>query len=311
MDRIAFSNSYQSALLGILNAQDRQNTAQQQYSTGKLASDLKGFAGSADQITAARALQARVNNYVDTNTALKDRLNVQDQSLSQVATVTQSARQAIAEALATGDATGLMTSLQGQLSQAASTLNTQYNGQYLFAGGTTGQAPVTAQNLSDLTAAPGVPGVFKNGNTPTQSRLDDQTRITTGFTASSVGTPLFNALKSVEAFSQGGSGPLSGKLTTAQTTFLQGMLSTFDSAYQSVNDQVAQNGLIQNQVDASQTSLKARQTALTTALGDLTNVDQAKAATDLQLAQTALQASAQVFTSLKTVSLLNTLSSGA
>lgn len=311
MERIATSATYNSVLLDILNAQTRQDIAQQQYATGKRANDLKGYADAADQITAARTLQSRVGGYVDANSALSDTLNVQDQALSQVATITQNARQAVAEALATGDATALMTSLQGQLSQAVSTLNTQYNGRYLFAGGTTGQAPVTAQNLSDLTLAAGVPGVFKNGSDPTQSRLDDQTRITTGFTASSVGTGLFNALKSVEAYSQGVNGPLNGKLTPAQTTFLTGVLASFDSAYQGVNDQVAQNGLIQNQVDSSQAALKARQTALTTALGDLTNVDQAKAATNLTLAQTALQASAQVFSSLKSVSLLNTLSSGA
>jgi flagellar hook-associated protein 3 FlgL len=74
---------------------------------------------------------------------------------------------------------------------------------------------------------------------------------------------------------------------------------------------VAQNGLMQNQVAGSLTALKSRQTALTTTLSDLTDIDQAAAATKLQLAQTALQASAQVFSSLKSVSLLNVLSSGA
>ncbi|MFX8657110.1 hypothetical protein ABTM30_19690, partial [Acinetobacter baumannii] len=84
------------------------------------------------------------------NTALADRLNVQDKTLSQLSTITTNARQAVAEALATGDATALKTALQGQLNQAVATLNTQYNGRYLFAGGTTGQAPVAATTLSSL-----------------------------------------------------------------------------------------------------------------------------------------------------------------
>ncbi len=312
MDRISTANSYSSALLNILSAQAKQDTAQQQYSTGKLASDLKGYAASADQITAAQSLQARNDTYVANNTALGDRLNVQDQTLSQIATVTQNARQAVAEALATGDATALTTNLQSQLSQAVSALNTQYNGQYLFAGGETAKAPVNpATSLTSIIAVGGVAAAFQNGNAPQQDRLDDQTRTTTGFTASAVGTNLFNALSQVQTYlktaqTANGGVPIT-KLSAADTTALQGFLASFDSTYSAVNTQVAQNGLAQNQVTTTLTSLKARQTALTTTLGDLTNVDQAQAATSLSLAQTALQASAQVFSSLKSTSLLSVL----
>ena len=316
MERVSTASTYQSALLNVLSAQSRQDVAQQQYSTGKLATDLKGYAAQADQITATQALQSRTDAYVDNNTALADRLNVQDQTLGQVATVTQNARQALAEALATGDATALSTSLQSQLSQAVAALNTQYNGTYLFAGGETGTAPVdTATSLTSLTAVGGVTAAFQNGSTPQQDRLDDQTRVTTGFTASGVATGLFSALAQVQTYLQtaqaaNGGVPIT-KLSTADTTALQGMLASFDTAYTGINTQVAQNGLMQNQVDTTQTALKARQTALTTTLGDLTDIDQAAAATKLTMAQTALQASAQVFASQKSVSLLNTLSSGA
>lgn len=316
MERVSTASTYQSALLNVLSAQARQDTAQQQYSTGKLASDLKGYAAQADQITATQALQSRTNTYVDNNTALADRLNVQDQTLGQVATITQNARQALAEALATGDATALATSLQSQLSQAVAALNTQYNGTYLFAGGETGTAPVdTSTTLASLTATGGVTAAFQNGSTPQQDRLDDQTRVTTGFTASGVATGLFSALAQVQSYLQtaqaaNGGTPIT-KLSTADTTALQSMLASFDNAYTSVNTQVAQNGLMQNQVDTTQTALKARQTALTTTLGDMTDIDQAAAATKLTMAQTALQASAQVFASLKDSSLLNILSSGA
>ena len=309
MDRIATSTSYQSSLLNILSAQSAQNTAQAQYTTGKLATDLDGYSAQADVLTATNTLQARTTTYIANGAALSDRLTVQDQALSQVATNTESARSAVAEALATGDSTALITNLQSQLSQTVSTLNTQYEGRYLFAGGVTNTAPATAQNLTDLTAAGGVAATFKNDNNATVSRLDDNTKVTTGFTASSVATPLFNALAQIQTYNAGPNGPLTGTLTTAQTTFLTGVLSTFDSAYASVNNQVAQNGLVQTQVATSQSALKNTQTALTSTANDLTEVDQAKAATTLTLAQTALQASAQVFSSLKSVSLLNYLTS--
>jgi flagellar hook-associated protein 3 FlgL len=239
---------------------------------------------------------------------------VQDQALSQVATITENARSAVADAVATGDVSDLSTSLQSQLSQAISALNTQYNGQYLFAGGETSTAPAaTTTTLSSLTAVGGVAAAFQNGDTPQQSRLDADTRVTTGFTASGVATGLYSALSQVATYLQAqqtanGGQPIT-TLTSAQSAALTGMLSSFDSAYTAVNDQVAQNGVVQDQVSSTQTGLKARQTALTNTLGDLTDVDQAQAATNLQLAQTALQASAQVFASLSNTSLLNVLSS--
>jgi len=296
-----------------MNAQNNQTTAQEQYSTGKIGDDLEAYSSQADQITAAQTLTAQTNTYVQNNTALADQLTVQDQSLSQVATITENARSAVADAVATGDATSLSTSLQSQLSQAIAALNTQYNGQYLFAGGETSTPPAaTTTTLSSLTATGGVAAAFQNGDTPQQSRLDADTRITTGFTASGVATGLYTALAQVSSYLQtqqaaNGGQPIT-TLTAAQTTALSGMLSSFDTAYTAINNQVAQNGLVQDQVSSTQTALQARQTALTNTLGDLTNVDQAQAATNLQLAQTALQASAQVFASLSNTSLLNVLS---
>jgi len=316
MDRVSTASSYSSALLNIMNAQSKQDTAQQQYSTGKIGDDLTAYAGTVSQITAAQTLQARNDTYVANNTSLSDRLSAQDTALSQVASVTESARSAVAEALATGDATTLTTSLQSQLSQAISALNTQYNGQYLFSGGDPSTAPVASSTtLTSITATNGVSSSFQNGDQPQQDRLDDQTRVTTGFTASSVATNLFNALSSVKTYLQNAQAANGGTpvttLSTADSTALQGMLKSFDSAYSAVNDQVAQNGLMQNQVSSTLTAQTARQTALTTTLGDLTNVDQAQAATNLTLAQTAVEASAQVFASLQNTSLLNILSTSS
>jgi len=312
MNAISTSASYQSVLLNIMNAQSTEQTDQQQYSTGKLGNDLEAFSGVASQVTAAQSLQAQTNTFVQNNSALGDQLTVQDQTLSQVATITENARTAVADAVSTGDASSLTTELQSQLSQAVSALNTQFNGQYLFSGGATGTAPVaTSTSVTSITNPGGVAAAFQNGDEPTQSRIDADTRITTGFTASSVGTDLFNALSAVSTYMQAqqtanGGQPIT-TLSATQTATLTGLLSNFDSAYTAVNNQVAQNGLVQDQVSATQTSLQARQTALTNTLGDLTDVDQAQAATNLQLAQTALQASAQVFSTLNSTSLLSLL----
>ena len=307
MDRISSTSSYQSVLLSLMSSQNAESAAQQQVSTGKIADDLEGYSSQASTLTATRSLQARITTYVANGSQLSDKLTAQDQALTTVSTATTTARTAVAEALSTGDATALMTSLQSEFSEATSALNTQYNGKYLFSGGQTSTAPVAASTLSDLTGSGGVAAVFKNDDTKTVSRLDDTTSVTTGVLASDVATPLFTALQTIQNYSTGSNGPLSGKLTTAQTTFLQGVLSSFDSAYSTTNNAVAANGLVQSQVSASQTTLTDQQSTLTSTLGDLTNADAATAATNLQLAQSALQASAQVFATLKSSSLLSAL----
>ena len=306
MDRISSASSYQSALLNIMNVEKAQNTAQQQIDTGKIGDDLESYAGSADALTASRSLQARINTYVTNGTALTDKLNAQDQALSTVSTAAQGAQTAVKEALANGDATALMTTLQSDFSQATSALNTQYNGQYLFAGGQTSTPPVSAASLTDLTTN-GVAASFQNDQSKTVSRLDDNTTVTTGVLASDVGTPLYTAMQQIQAYSAGPNGPLTGTLTTTQSTFLQGVLSNLSAAYTTTNNAVAANGVVQDQVAASQTSLKSQQTALTNSIGDITNADAATAASNLQLAQTALSASAQVFATLNNASLLNVL----
>jgi flagellar hook-associated protein 3 FlgL len=305
MDRVSSTTPYQSAILNIMNAENAQNTAEQQISTGKIGDDLKSYASQADALTATRSLQSRITAYIANGSALSDKLNAQDQALSTVATAAQGAQDAVTEAIANGDATALMTTLQSDFSQATSALNTQYNGQYLFSGGQTSTAPVDVSSLSDLSG--GVSAVFKNDQTKAVSRLDDTTTVTTGVLASDVATPLFTALQSIENYSNGPNGPLTGTLNSTQQSFLQGVLSQLSSAYSTVNNAVAANGVVQDQVAASQTSLQAQQTNLTSTLGDLTDADAATATTNLQLAQTALSASAQVFATLNNASLLNVL----
>ena len=125
--------------------------------------------------------------------------------------------------------------------------------------------------------------------------------------ASNIAGPLFNAFQAVQALNAGPSGPLTGQLTTAQQTALTGLLQTFDSANQGMTETVAQNGLMQNQVSAIQTAQTQRQTDLTNTIGNMANVDMGQASSQLAQSQTALQASARVFESLQSTSLLNFL----
>ncbi len=73
---------------------------------------------------------------------------------------------------------------------------------------------------------------------------------------------------------------------------------------------VAQNGLAQAEVTNTQGSLTSQQTMVQGLIGTATQPDLAQAATNLQQAQLSIQAAGQVFSALKSSSLLNTLSTG-
>ena len=310
MNPISTANLYSSLAANIGAAQTQQATYTGELSSNKVATDLAGYGASAGSLTAVNSVSARLTGYVANAQALSGKLDVQDQALSQVASAAQSARTAVAEALANNTGADLMTTLQTQLSTATGALNTQYEGQYLFSGGQADTAPVAASQLSDLTAANPLSSVFKNGQTAQVSRLDDSTVVKTGVLASDAGAPLMSALAAVQAYSAGPNGPLSGALTPAQSSFLTGVLSQFDAAISSTNTTVADNGVVAKQVDDKTTQLTDRQTAIAGVVSNMTTPDEAQVATQLSLASTTLQASAQIFSSLQSDSLLKVLSGG-
>jgi flagellar hook-associated protein 3 FlgL len=308
MSPISTASLYSSLAANIGTSQTQEATYTGQLSSQKIATDLAGYGASAGSLTAVNSVSSRLTTYVANAQALSGKLDVQDQALSQVATAAQSARTAVADALANNSGADLMTTLQSQLSTAAGALNTQYDGQYLFSGGQATTAPVAASQLSDLTAASPLSSVFKNGQTAQVSRLDDSTVVKTGVLASDAGTPLMTALAAVQAYDAGPNGPLSGTLTTAQSSFLSGVLSQFDTAISSANTTVADNGVVAQQVTDKTTQLTDQQTAIAGVVSNMTTPDEAQVATQLSLAQTTLQASAQIFSSLQSDSLLQVLS---
>jgi flagellar hook-associated protein 3 FlgL len=288
-------------------AQQRQIDASRRVSTQKNATDLKGYAANDELLTAMQSVQIRLNGYQTQNNLVADKLTTQDTALNQVATAAQTARQAIADALASGDATTLMTQLQGAMNQAVGAMNTKYNGSYLFSGGAINTQPVSAQQLSDLTAGPPISSFFQNDQFKAQAQVDDSTTVTTGVLASDVGTPLLTAFQGMEAFDQGGSGPFNGTITAAQRTFLENQLATWDTVHTGVVTLTAQNGMVQQRVESVGNDITSRQNTLAAMLSNITDADMGQAAADLQMAQTSFAAAAQVFQTLKESSLLNLL----
>ncbi|MGZ9114315.1 MAG: flagellin [Brevundimonas sp.] len=309
MTRVATYGNYQSALLNLMNTQIRSAEAQERVSTQKNATDLTGFGRQSETLTALKGAQSRIQGFIDTAAAVTSRLITQDLAMTQINDGVSGLRAAIGDALSTDSAGSLMLEMEGQFQSIRSGLNMRHQGGYLFAGASTTTAPLDAANLAELSAAPSVASVFRNDTLKMASRVADGTTLETGFLADELGTDALSILRDIQNFhTTVGQGPLTGRLTEAQKTFLTTQLGRLEQASTAVVDKIAKTGSLAQQVESISAGHTAQKNALDELVAGRTDADMAKAVTDLQLSQIAIQASAQVISQLRQVSLLNYLS---
>lgn len=307
MTRVATFGNYQSALLDLMAAQSRAAEAQERVSTQKNATDLTGFGRQSETLTALKGAQSRISGFMDTAEAVSARLTTQDLALTQIGDGVDALRAAIGNSLASDSSGSLMLEMEGQFQAIRGGLNMRHQGGYLFAGAQVNTPPLDVSNLSELAAAPSVASIFHNDTLKTASRVAEGTTLETGFLANDVGTEVMTILRDIQNYNTGPNGPLTGKLTEAQKTFLTTQLSRLEQASTGVIDKTATTGSLANQVDSVAKSHKAQLESLDELVSNRTDADMAKAVTDLELSQIAIQASAQVISQLRQVSLLNFL----
>jgi flagellar hook-associated protein 3 FlgL len=306
MTRVSTVQNYNIMTANLMKAQIRQNDVGAQVSSQKVASDLKGYSKNAEMLTAMRGTQTKINGLLDQTKAVSNRLEMQDSGIGRVADGTKDAREAIANSLAAGNATTLMQQLTAAFGNVVQGMNTKSNGLYVFSGAQTNTATTSATTMADLTAAPSTADLFHNDQYIASNRVDEQTSAKTGVLGDALGTDVFDAFKQIQSYVDT-NGPFTGNLNDTQVAFLKGLLPTFDDAYKGVVDIQGKNGVTQKRFEAAETDLSNQADTLTSMVGGITDVDMADAVTRLEAAKLAVQASAQVFSSLQASSLLNVL----
>lgn len=308
MIRVATFGNYQSALLDLMTAQTRAADAQERVSTQKNATDLTGFGRQSETLTALKGAQSRIQGFVDTSKAVTARLTTQDIAMTQISDGVAGLRAAVGNVLATDSAGSLMLEMEGHFQAIRGGLTMRHQGGYLFAGASTSTSPVTVDNLTELAAAPDVAAAFANDTLKTASRVAEGTTLETGFLADELGSEVMEILRDIQLYHEGVNGPLTGKATPAQKAFLTTQLARLDQAATGVIDKIAKTGSMANQVESVTRGHEAQLISLDELVASRTDADMAKAITDLELSQIAIQASAQVISQLRQVSLLNYLS---
>ena len=307
MTRVATFGNYQSALLDLMKAQLRGAEAQERVSTQKNATDLTGFGRQSETLTALKGAQSRIQGFIDTAEAVTARLTTQDLALTRIGDGIAGLREAVGSVLATDSADSLMQELEGHFQTIRGGLNMRHHGGYLFSGAKVNTPPVTVENLAELEAAPTVDSIFANDTLKTASRVAEGTTLETGFLADELGGEVMEILRDIHIYHTGPNGPLSGKATQAQKDFLITQLGRLEQAATGVINKTASTGSMANQVESVTKGHQAQLTSLDELVSNRTDADMARAITDLQLSQVAIQASAQVISQLRQVSLLNYL----
>ena len=314
MTRVSTYGNYQSALLDLMSAQSRAEMAQKKVNTHKNATDLVGFGRGSETVSALKSSQTRIQTFIDTNKAVAARLETQDLAMDRVADAATAARQVLADAIAAGRMDALMGSLESLFMEAQDGLNMKHQGKYLFSGGAVDRAPVDlpdipgqpgATMMAKLAALPDENAAFRNDQLKQSSWLDENVSMNTGFLADAMGAELFAIFRDIQLAHE--AAPLEGQMTDAQKAFLTTQMGRFEAAAKGVVELQAANGGMQNRVDRLLESQEARKISVDTLLSGRTDANMAEAVVELEMAQIALQASAQVVSQLRQVSLLDYL----
>jgi flagellar hook-associated protein 3 FlgL len=310
IDRVSTASQTAYMLQQIQNASAALNTTQDQIASGQNATTYAGFGTQAQSLTATLSADARNSAYSTATNLAITQVSLQDTQLTSLSSLASQLQQAISNAVANNNGTTLMTQAQSIFQQASSILNSQdANGNYIFGGGNSSTPPMTASSLSDLASMGSISSAFDNGSFQTSVQVADGQSVTYGVTASDIGTNLMQELQSLAQFDQSSNGDLDNAtdLSSAQSSFLSGAISTASGVADGLNTATAANGYVANQLSDAQTQQSSMDTLYKSFISNIQDTNMAQAATQLSLDQTQLQAALQVTASLHQLSLLNYL----
>jgi len=317
MTRVSTAGQTQLLLDTLLRNQERQAKLQEQVATLRTSSDYKGIARDAVTLLGARELEARTQQFLAGNSVLERRLETYNLSLQRLADIAQTLRQDVIVAIESNSAVGLMEKLNAGFEDAAAMLNTRVDGQFIFAGSRTDKAPVNVSTPAALLALAQTSDAFDNNTIKAQARISDNTVKEYGILADDIGAQLLDSFRRVMQFNAGTvptgagafapAGAFQTPLAKNQQDFLIGELTTIQAAFDTLNQEVAKNGVNLQLVDETQERHRDDLLFTRTLINKIENVDPAEAVTQLNESQQVLEASMQVLASLTRLSLLDFL----
>lgn len=306
MDRVSSAMIPMSALADLGKSQRSLVEAARQSSAQTKADDLKGYGREAQTLVSAERLVARTEGFLATSRELRTRMELQDVAIGRAADIVSQLREDLFQNIGLERGEGVRSQIEQAFSVLKDAMNTTIGGRYLFGGVLNDRPPVTANSVSDLAANPLNNAIEQNAESQTL-RIEENRTVKAGLVADDIITDALAAIKRLAEVDEGALGPFGGELTLPQKAALEAELANLDAAFDKILDAQSENGRMLHDVDAATDRQKARVESLNGAIGEIVNVDLAEVAIRLNQAQFAYEASANVFNTIRNLTLLNYL----
>lgn len=307
MSRVSTFGQSQTLLNTLLNNQQKVFNSQEKLNSGKNSQDFRGLATDATTLMNTKSFKSRVDSFQKLITSVQGKIDANDVQLDGVLNMARELRQNIVEVLAQGEAVAFEESLSNTYSFIADSLNTEVGGSFIFGGSKTDVPPVSGSSLSDLVAAASAADMFKNDKQAQKARVTDNVTMDFSLLADDVAKDLFTTIKAIADYHFGGSGPLNGKLTDAQNTFLTTQLGELDKAIDVSQSVQTRNGLKYERLQTISEQHVDTSVFLTTFISDIEDTNIAEAITQLNMDKTALESSLRTLALVSNLSLLDFL----
>jgi flagellar hook-associated protein 3 FlgL len=283
-----------------LRVQSVMANEQEQESSGLKSQDFGGYGSSAGQIINLQVSVTRSQSYIDAAQLADNKVQVMYSAVGSVTDVITQLRTQLSAAT-TGNSTATASVInyaQQALSQMGATLNTQYNGEYIFGGADTSTAPVDlssfATGAGSLTTAD--TSYYKGDSEIASVRVSDNQTVAYGATAdNSAFEQVMRLLKFV------------GNSTTLSSSDITQALDLASSALDATSTVQAKLSTSASQIETASASQTDYQNFTQTLSGDLTNVDVAAVTAQLATYQTQLTASYSAIAKIQSLSLASYL----
>ena len=242
-NRVATVPMQRTLFDSIAVSQRKLAETQQQMATGKKAPDFSSLGIETMRTLSARTMLARQEAHAAVGTRIGTTLALMDTQIGGIEEAMNKLRDGLLEAVGTVRAEGLQEMAEEAFQRFRTALNSDEGGVFLFAGSRLSEAPFVLPTLAS-TAGLATASAFANDEVAARARVSDGLDVTFGLTASSLGSGLFEAFRTLAD-----SGPIADVPSPAQKAALQTAIGQINEGLKTVRALHAENGRRQAQVD--------------------------------------------------------------
>lgn len=298
LTRVATFAMNDEMLAGAMRTQAKLASAQLQEASGSVSGDFGGLGSQAGRYVSLQVSVTRSNAYEAAANEANGRTQAMSTSLSTLSDLISQFRSDLVGASGADGTSGLAATAQTLLQDAQATLNTQYEGRYLFAGSATTTAPVDVTALSATPSASTADTAYYKGNGAAASvRVSAEQTVSYGVTADN---PAFEQLfRALNLVASGGSSVSSQTISQASSLTL--------AALDGVTGLQSQTGLASSTLQRAATAQSDYQSFAASQISDINDVDVAAVTAKVSDYTAQLQASYSALSKIQGLNLVDYL----